>query len=318
MRKALIAGLIPFFLFTFAVQAGAFWIWTPKKAKLESPKRAVKPTPEEQLAWAITFFESGDYERALREMKNLLSKYPASKEAAEAQYYIGRCYEALEDYYAAFKAYESVIARYPNSQRTSELIEREYRIGNLFFSGKKRKIAGLELLPSFDKAIEVFSRVMDQSPGPYAVLAQYKLAESYKKSKEYAKAKEAFGKLIENFPASELVDEARYQIALVSFQESRGVSYDDQATDEAIVQFSRFIKEHPENDLVVESQQAIETLRDRKAQKAYDIAMFYENQGNATAAKIYYDGIIEQYGKSRWAQMSLERLTILQKRAAKP
>ena len=312
----LIIGIALLFGFSLAGESLAFWIWSPKTKKLERPEKGVKAAPSEQLAFGLSFFQSGNYERALREMENLIDKYPASKETVEAQYYVGRSYEGLENYYTAFKAYEKLTAHYPNSQRIGEVIEREYRIGNLFYSGKKRKIAGLEILPSLDKAIEIFRRVVEQSPyGPHGVLSQYKLGECYKKNEDYPKAEEAFEKLIEEYPTSELVDEARYQIALVSFRMSRKAPYDSRATDEAIAQFSRFVKEHPQNDLVPESLETIQALQDRKAEKTFETAQFYEKQGKTTAARLYYNQVIEQHGKSPWAQQALERLTILGKKS---
>jgi outer membrane protein assembly factor BamD len=149
-------------------------------------------------------------------------------------------------------------------------------------------------------------------------LAHYKLGECYKKTGEYNRAKETFEKLIEQYPTSELSDEARYQIALISLQVSKGASYDERSTNEAITQFSRFTKEHPDSDLVEESLKAIEMLKDRKAQKVFETAKFYEKQGNAAAAKIYYNEVIEQYGSSRWAQQALLQLTILRKESATP
>ncbi len=317
MRRArLVIGIVVLLGFSWVGEGFCFWIWSPKTKKLERPEKGVKAIPKDQLSWGLSFFQSGDYERALREMKNLVERYPSSKEAAEAQYYVGRCEEALEDYYAAFKTYEKLTAHYPNSQRVGEVIEREYRIGNLFYSGKKRKIAGLEILPSFGKSIEIFSRVVEQAPyGPYGVLSQYKLGECYKKNDEYQKAQETFEKLIEEYPTGELVDEARYQIALVSFKMSHKAPYDERSTDEALTQFSRFVKEHPQSDLVSESLEAIQALQDRKAEKAFKTAQFYEKQGKEAAAQLYYNQVVEQYGKSPWAQQALERLTILGKKS---
>ena len=319
MRRAIFIGIAFLTLLVFAEEGFAFWIWSPKTKRLERPEKGVKPVPSDQLAWALSFFQAKNYERALREMENLVNKYPSSKEAAQAQYYVGRCREALEDYYAAFKAYDKLTAHYPNSQQIGEAMEREYRIGNLFYSGKKRKLAGLEILPSLDKAIEIFLRVVEQAPyGSYGVLAQYKLGESYKKNGEYSRAKEAFEKLIEDYPNSELVDEARYQIALVALKASRKASYDDRAADEALALFGRFVKEHPQSDLVPESLEAIQTLKDRKAEKTFETAQFYEKQGKTTAARLYYNQVIEQDGKSSWAQLALERLTILEKKSVTP
>jgi len=305
-------------LLLFQETSAGFWIWTPKTSKFANPERIAKQTPKEQLAWALSFYEAKEYPRALQEMETLVRRYPRSHEAAEGQFYIGLCQETLENYDAAFNAYEGVIKKYPNSARIQEVIEHEYRIGNLFFNGKKRKIAGLEILPSYGKAVEIFKQVIENAPyGSYGELAQYKISEGYKKMGEYPNAREAFEKLIENYPKSELVDDAKYQIALVTFKMSRAASYDEEDTDKAIEEFSKFVAEHPQSELVQESQEATRELKGRKAKKAFDIAEFYAKNGSLASAKIYYNKIIEQYGESHWAGLALEKLTVLEKKEKK-
>lgn len=318
MRRLFIFLGIGISLIFFQETALGFWIWSPKSSKFTDPRRIAKGSPQEQLNWALSFFEAKDYPRAIREMENLTRRYPRSAEAAEAFFFMGRSHEALEEYEAAFKDYEGVVKKYPNSGRIQEIVEREYRIANLFYSGKKRKIAGLEILPSFEKAAEIFQRVIENAPyGPYAELSQYKIGECYRKSGDYKKAREAFEKLMEDYPKSELVNDAKYQIALATFQMSRGASYDDEATDKAIEQFSKFVKEHPESDVVEESREAIRTLRERKAEKAFEIAEFYVKQGAVSAATVYYDKVIDQYGETSWATRALEKLKVLEKQKKK-
>ena len=298
--------------------AFGFWVWSPKSATFTNPKKIAKQTPKEQLTWALSFYNAKEYSRALQEMEILVRTYPRSAEAAEAEFYAGRCYEALENYEGAYKAYHAVLKKYPNSSKIQEVIEEEYRIANLFYNGKKRKIAGLEIFPSYEKAIEIFREVVESAPyGSYAELSQYKIGECYKKIGDYPKSKEAFEKLIEDYPKSELVDNAKYQIALVIFKMSRAASYDEEATDKAIAEFTKFVQEHPESELVQESQEAIRELKERKAEKAFDIAEFYAKQKQFAAAKVYYNQVIEQHAESPWASRALEKLTVLEKKEKK-
>ncbi|MBI4437138.1 MAG: outer membrane protein assembly factor BamD [Candidatus Omnitrophica bacterium] len=315
-------SLMTITLLLFLIQGTAFgfWLWSPKTSKFTSPRKMSKPVPKDQFQWALSFYEAKEYPRALQEMKNLMNRFPKSAEAAEALYTIGLCHEALENYENAFKAYEGVIGKYPNSGRIQEIIEREYHIANLFYSGKKRRVpgVGLELLPSYGIAIDIFKRVVENAPyGPYADLSQYKIGECHKKRGEYREAREAFEKLMEDYPKSQLVSDAKYQIALVSFKMSRGASYDEQATDQAISEFSLFIEEHPESELVQESKEAIQELQGRKAEKSFEIAEFYAKQKSFAAAKTYYNEVIERYAETSWARLALEKLTVLEKEEKK-
>jgi TolA-binding protein len=90
-----------------------YWIWTPKTGKWINPKTAAKPTPKEQLAYAVEFYKLKKYDDAKREFKKLLTAYPKSFEASESQYYLGLVEEEQEDLYEAFQAYQKVIDKYP-------------------------------------------------------------------------------------------------------------------------------------------------------------------------------------------------------------
>src|SRR6185295_11279506 len=144
-----------------ASTASAGWAWSPQTGWI-GPSGAVKDTPQEQLAFATKFFEEKDYERTIKECKKLLKAYKDSREAAEAQYLMGRSYAETGDYYRAFKEYRKTVQVYPSSARFDEILEREYEIGNFFLAGKKRMIFGLAaILPARDKAVEVFQAIVD-------------------------------------------------------------------------------------------------------------------------------------------------------------
>src|SRR3990167_7712800 len=98
------ARLIPIFfllLMQLAPAAYAGWVWSPQTGWV-GPTGAVKDTPQEQLVFSVAFFDRHDYDRAIKEFRKLLKAYKASHEAAESQYYLGRCYEEKSDYYKAF------------------------------------------------------------------------------------------------------------------------------------------------------------------------------------------------------------------------
>ena len=185
-KRVIITVSIVISLFTCQMPVFAYWIWTPKTGKFVNPKYAVKDTPDAQLDWAIGFHDAGDNKRAISEFQKLIEHYPNSVHAPLAQYYIGRSYEEIEDYYEAFRAYQKTIEKYPYSERVDEIIERQYKIGSMFFEGQKAKIMGMKILPAMDKAVEILLKVVENAPyGKYADMAQYKLGEAYKKQEFY-------------------------------------------------------------------------------------------------------------------------------------
>src|SRR4030042_1372293 len=234
-RKILIALLI--YLSLATGQSYAYWIWTPRTGKWVNPKAQVKPNPKEQFEAARSLYEQKIYEDAKREFKKLLKSYPKSFEASESQYYLGLVEEAQGNLYEAYQAYQKVIDKYPFSERIQEIVEREYKIGEAFMSGEKRKAMGISL-PVENPSIEIFSKVVENSSfGPLAPRAQYKLGLVLKGLTRFYEAEEAFAKVISNYPDSEWAAAAKFQIAACRAALSKGAAYDQGASEEAKEEF---------------------------------------------------------------------------------
>lgn len=311
MKRIFIMLII--FISLAIVPAYPYWIWTPKTGKWVNPKTAVKPTPKEQFDFAKGLYELKNYEEAKREFKKLLKNYAKSFEASESQYYLGLIEEAQGNLYEAYQAYQKVIEKYPFSERINEIIEREYKIGEAFMSGEKRKAMGVTL-PVENPAIEIFSKVIENSTyGPKAPAAQYKLGLVLKGLLRYYEAEEAFNKVIAQYPNSEWVEPAKFQIASCRAAVSRGPDYDQWAAKEAKEKFEEFVREHPDAVLSRDAQKNIEQLREKEAEADFNTARFYEKQKADEAAKIYYDELINNYPESIWAIKAQERLVIMEK-----
>lgn len=312
IMKRIILSLV--ILFSLSLNtAYPYWIWTPKTGKWINPKTAVKPTPKEQFEYSMAFYNEKKYEDAKREFKKLIKSYPKSFEASESQYYLGLTEEAQGNLYEAYLAFQKVIDKYPFSERIQEIIEREYKIAEAFISGEKRKALGITL-PVENPAIEILTKVIENSTyGPLAPKAQYKLGIVLKGLLRYYEAEDAFNKVISNYPNSEWVEPAKFQIASCRAAVSRGADYDQGAAEEAKQKFEDFVKEHPDAVLTQDAEKNIGMLMDKEAEASYNAARFYEKQKEYKAAKIYYNDIIENYPDSPWEEKALDRLKVIEK-----
>lgn len=292
----------------------AFWIWTPKSGKLVNPKTVAKSSSQEQLSFARELFEANSLDEAGREFKKVLNTFPRSVEAAEAQYYLGRVAELQRKPYEAFQAYQKVIDKYPFSERSAEIIQRQYDIGEVFMSGEKRKAMGIDL-PVEHPSVEIFAKVTENSPyGPLAAKAQYKLGLVLKSLQRFEEAQDAFYRVVKNYPESEWVEPAQYQLAESRAALSRGPDYDQAATQEAKERFEKYLQEHPDAVLSDEAQKNIDELRLKEAESCFNTGRFYEKQKASDAARLYYQEIIDEYPGSEWAARAMERLNIMEKK----
>ncbi len=320
MRRSRAAITVSVFLICLGTAPAAFaaWVWSPQTGWI-GPTGAVKDSPEEQLAFAVAFFERGDYDRAQKEFKKLLRAYKDSREAAEAQYYVGRCHEQERDYYKAFLEYRKTLQTYPSTKRFDEILERESQLGNHFLAGNKRKLFGIAaILPARDKAVEIFQAIVDDGPfSEYGQLAQYKLGLAHMALGDYEAAVTAFEGVMSRYPDSPLVDDARFQIAQASLKGTFKAGYDQSPTDLAIRELDAFVKEYPDSELKPEAETRLANLKERRAQHEYQVAQFYEQRHHAASAAVYYETIAEQFSQTAWGPKAAARLQVLSPASSK-
>ena len=302
-------------VFVAAESAHCYWIWTPQTKKWVNPKHAPKDTPKEQLLYAIDFYEAKDYKKALGEFKKIIKYYKRSEAASEAQYHIGLCYEDLGNPYAAFESYQKVIDNYPFTHRVDQIIEKQFNIGERLYKGEKSKFLGVSFKVVPEQIVEVYKKVVSNAPySKYAPRAQFRIGELYKKLEFYTEAREAFQKIVEDYPNSDIAGEAKFQVALCASSASSKSGYDQQLTAQAIKEFDEFAREHPDSELVKKAREEKGQLLDKRANSYLNIARFYERVGKYSSAHIYYNKILEEFKDSSVAPTALERLKVLEKR----
>ena len=309
--------LVAFFsIFVLPSISGAYWIWTPQNGRWVNPKYTVKETPPAQLGVVKEVFEKKDFQSALKEAQKLIRYYPGSTEAAEAQFYIAMCLENLNKLYEAYQAFQKVIDKYPFSQRTDEIVEREFKIGDRLLDAEKRKVLGIDI--SYETvSLEIFNKVIGNSPySKYAAMAQYKIGLILKGLKSYIEAKEAFQKVVDNYPKSEWVEPARFQIATCGSLASLKADYDQTQTEESKKEFQNFAKDHPDMEVELSKnvQDKLIQLNEKEAEANLKIAQFYERQKIFESAKIYYQYILDNYANTASAAKAAARLQVLERR----
>ncbi len=306
MRKSII--LLILLLFSFDVYP--FWIWSPKTQEWKNPKYAALATPYLQYKQALKSFEEERFKDAYREFKKLLIHYPDAREAAQAQYYLGRCLVKLDKHYEAFKEYQKLIDSYPNSQRINEVVEREYNIGEYFLNREHKKWLGLSLYDFVEHpSIEIFRSIVSKIPySEYAPRAQYKVGTILVQLSRYEEAREAFQKVIDNYSDSEWAAPAKYQLALATSKASPGADYDSTYLKEAASRLDEFIKSHPEAKISRQAEDQLKMLRNKEAKKAFDTGQFYENQEKYESGIIYYKKVVNNHPDSDYYNLAVEEI----------
>ena len=319
MKKIRIAALMMLLIFASPTLAQASWIWSPDIGKWINPKKAAKDTPEEQYDWALQFFNQKDWDRTIEEFEKLEATFPTSRLAAEAVYYQGLGWEQKNEPAKAADAYQKLVDRYPYSDRIKDAIKNEFEIANDFASGGKVKMLGVPVLSGQEKAIELYKHIIKNAPfGSYGDQAQYKLAELYQSQGEYELAQKSFQAVVDEYPSSELVPQAKYQIANASMQASNKGQYDENHAEQAIEQFKEFKDTFPVDKQAALADESIRKIRAEKAQRSYEVAAFYEKQKKWASAKVYYEELIRNYPETPSAATAKKKVDDIVRRQSEP
>ncbi len=314
-RLALFVGLASLFA-SSASPAFAAWVWSPETGKFVNADATVQDTPQKQYDHAMAFYKKKDLKEAQQQLGLLLKRYAGSPIAPEAQYQLGTIYEEMGDYYRAFQGYRNLLQRYPQSERVSEAVEREFRIGNLFLSGKRGKLFGLDILPSGPKAVEIFKHIVEAAPySEYGDEAQFHLGLAYKKTGHFGESIQAFQAVIDQYPNSSLKPQARFQIADTSYLQSVTATRDQRAMDQASQEIDQFLKYHPDSSVSDKAAKLRQEIDEKNAEKNYRIALFYEKENFLDSAFVYYRDVILRYPQTQWGRKAEERLEALEKPA---
>lgn len=113
---------------------------------------------------SLQAFKAGNYQQAQAGFSEFLLRYPGSRLAPNAQYWLGECYYGTKDYAQAISAFDRVQSSYPDSAKVPAALLKK---GFAYAALKDRGRASSTL----KQVVETFPR------SPEAVMAKQKLAQ---------------------------------------------------------------------------------------------------------------------------------------------
>ena len=281
-----------------------------KKAKFIAPG-------EEQLSGnAKELFQKGqeaeargNLARAVKCYKALVRHYSRDALAPGALYRAAELEEKRRHYIGAAGLYRVLVERYPTSPHFDDAIEAQFRIGELYLSGKKIKVLGVPMHPGLDKAVEIFAAVIRTAPyGKYTARAQFDIGLAREKQSLNDAALDAYRAVVDKFPEQPMAAAAQYQIGYLWFEAARAGTKDIEATTKAKTAFQDFLFRYPDNEKASQARAYLKQLEAKQTTSSLKIAQFYDRQRNYRAAVIYYNEVIRQQPGSAESEQAQKRI----------
>jgi outer membrane protein assembly factor BamD len=97
------------------------------------------------------------------------------------------------------------------------------------------------------------------------------------------------------YPASQWADDSQLQIGLCDLKKAPAIQLDQNMTKQALLDLYTVIDDYPDSDRLADVYAAIDQARNRLADKDFLIGKFYERRGNFKSAIIYLQSIVKDY-----------------------
>jgi outer membrane protein assembly factor BamD len=250
--------------------------------------------------------------------------WPLSDYAPQAQYLVGRAYEAKGKDEKAFKEYQRLLDKQPKTANYEEILQRQVGIADKFLAGKWFKLWGvIPFFPSMEKTASLYESVVKN--GPYSEVApqaQMKVGAAREKQKNYPLAAKAYETAADRYhDRPKVAADAIYRQGLAYQKQAQTAEYDQHTAGQAIATFTDFMTLFPNDARVREAQTTISSLRGEQARGSFQIARFYEKRRRWRAAETYYNEVVNlslHDPKSVYAQQAKQRIAQLRKKVVAP
>src|SRR5438094_1514010 len=129
-----------------------------KKAKFVAPgEEEISGNAAELFQIGQTAEKEGNMKHAINAYKSLVKRNPKDALAAGALYRAAELQEQMHQYMPAADSFRQLVERYPASPHFEEAIEGQFRIGEIYLNGKKRRVLRIPIASSLERAVTIFA-----------------------------------------------------------------------------------------------------------------------------------------------------------------
>jgi outer membrane protein assembly factor BamD len=263
---------------------------------------------------AEDFYAAKNYESAIGTYKRFLKTYPASKLASKAQLQLADLLLLQGRWKAAFDAYQTLITRYPETPEFEGAVARQVLIANSFLDMRKVMVLGYGVpvpgITGIEQAAKMYEVILQNAPySIYAPITQFNLGLAFQRGKKIKEARDAYQKVLDKYPNSDVCDDALYQIGYIYMQLGLTSSSQDlSALVLARETFEDFLLQYPKSEKAPQARDNLAEIGRSEAGNLMGIARFYDWSKDYKAAVIYYNDVVRKQPKTADAELAKTRI----------
>lgn len=274
-------------------------------------RRPARKTPGAQLEHARQLREQGSRRSAASQYRALVASWPASPEAALAQYELGLTEDSRGRLLHAFEAYAEALEKYGAALPYDRILDRQLDIAREIMN---RRVARW-LFGGFEdpgKAVPLLEKLLELAPAsPTVPEVRFLIGQAWEAGAEWAPAITAYTQVVFDHADSPWAVEAAYRRAMILYNLSRRSPNDGRILDDAGFALSFFTRNYPQDPRVDEARDLNEDIQARRARHAFAIAAHYDRARKRDAALSVYRSFLERFPHAQQVDLARQRIAEL-------
>ncbi len=284
--------------------------WTLEEGK---DWQAVSENPQARYLLAISelkkLVSEGNVEQISGAVARLKRDFPEIAGPDLDAFVEGEKHFAAGKFTKAIRAYDTFLARYPQSPLYDAALDRELAIAQAYLAGHKKTVLKFVKLRGYAEGVRIADKVVDRAgDSPIAVRASLAIAESYEKRAKYQEAYERWSQISSRWPTGEIGKNALLSMARCKHAAYRGPKYDASDLVSAKSYYENFMTRYPEEAKKYEIEKRLEQITEQISYKEYTIADYYDRTGSEESAEIYCKIILDEWPQTTGAKRAKDVL----------
>jgi outer membrane protein assembly factor BamD (BamD/ComL family) len=272
--------------------------------------------PSAAKAEADALFADGRYARAARYYEAIVSEFPRTPEADQAEWLAAEAWFQDDDLSTAQELYQDYYTSHPLSN-LGTLGERMYTIGVERYERGRGGLVGLGIFSTSERGLKALEWITQKLPnGTRADDAFFFIGKARMGAWQFEEAVLNFDQILNRYPQSEWTHEARFLRAESFLRTNDGPDYDRESLLRAQRDFEDYIRivERSEAlrteyaDRLKEAKAMLLDTNERLAEKSIRIADFYRSQERFEAERIYLEAAARRYPTTEAGKAAADRL----------
>jgi outer membrane protein assembly factor BamD (BamD/ComL family) len=303
---------------------------------VETFKEITGMAPNENVARALyregqEFYRQGRFEEAAERFERGAKRAPESPLQEDCLFMLGESQFFSDRYPSAHDSYNELLTKYDHTRHLDKAVARQFSIGRYWEQLDAAEPAGAlgfqltdSTRPRFDAwgyALKAYESVLHHDPtGPLADKAVMATANAYFRKGRFEEAAYHYDLLRREYPKSEYQLNAHLDGMKSKLNMYQGPEYDGaplkeaaKIADDTLVLFASELGD--ERNHVVQLKNYI---LEKRAERDWFQARYYEKKGYYRAARIYYQLILDDYPTTAFVAKARQRLLEIKDYPAEP